>query len=182
MKPKLIVVSGPPGSGKTTLAHALAKAVPCPAICRDEIREGLVHTSAPRTPDEDRAIAWRIYDLFFATLELLVDGGVTLVAEAAFQHALWEPKLTPLADRADIRVIRCLIEPVRARARIADRIKADALRRDSHPDAEFLARIDSGDVSLEAWGPIDMDVPTLVVDTSSGYAPSFDNILSFART
>lgn len=176
------MVSGSPGSGKTTLAHALAKAIPCPAICRDEIREGIVHTRAPATPDEDQAIAWRTYDLFFSTVELLLHGGVSLVAEAAFQHRLWEPKLTPLADRAAIRVIRCLVEPDRARARIADRIKADASRRGSHPDAEFLARIDSGDVSLEAWEPIRMDVPTLVVDTSSSYEPGFDSILSFART
>ena len=37
-----VVVSGPPGSGKTTLAHAIASAVGCPAICRDEIKEGMV--------------------------------------------------------------------------------------------------------------------------------------------
>ncbi|MGY1899049.1 AAA family ATPase [Nocardia gipuzkoensis] len=35
--PTLVVVSGPPGSGNTTLAHALAAAIGCPAIRRDEI-------------------------------------------------------------------------------------------------------------------------------------------------
>jgi adenylate kinase family enzyme len=44
--PTLIVVSGPAGSGKTTLAHAIASAVGCPAICRDEIKEGMVHAAS----------------------------------------------------------------------------------------------------------------------------------------
>ena len=41
--PTLVVVSGPGGAGKTTLAHALAEAVGCPVISRDEIKEGMVH-------------------------------------------------------------------------------------------------------------------------------------------
>jgi len=44
-RPTLIVVSGPAGSGKTTLAHAIASAIGCPAICRDEIKEGMVHAT-----------------------------------------------------------------------------------------------------------------------------------------
>ena len=34
------------GSGKTTLAHRLAGSVGCPAICRDEIKERMVHTTS----------------------------------------------------------------------------------------------------------------------------------------
>ena len=33
------------GSGKTTLAHKIAQAVGCPAICRDEIKEGMAHAT-----------------------------------------------------------------------------------------------------------------------------------------
>ena len=65
----LIVVKVDLCSGKTTLAHALAESNPVSAICRDEIREVLVHTIGLVSPDEDRQIAWRTYDLFFAVVQ-----------------------------------------------------------------------------------------------------------------
>jgi predicted kinase len=46
--PVLVVVSGPMGSGKTTLARKIARSVGCPAICRDEIKEGMVHAAPAR--------------------------------------------------------------------------------------------------------------------------------------
>src|SRR5438046_2072899 len=44
-KPVLIVVTGQPGSGKTTLALPLSQALRCPRISRDEIKEGLIRTT-----------------------------------------------------------------------------------------------------------------------------------------
>lgn len=43
-KPKCIVVTGRPGSGKTTLARKLAEGLWMPKISRDEVKEGYVNT------------------------------------------------------------------------------------------------------------------------------------------
>ena len=84
-QPALIVVTGAAGSGKTTLAHALARELHCPAVCRDEIKEGLVCTigDAGETGGD---IQLHATETFFAALALLLDRGVSLIAEAAFQH------------------------------------------------------------------------------------------------
>jgi predicted kinase len=82
-QPLLIVVAGRPGAGKTTLAHSLARAVRCPAICRDEFKEGLVNTTGEiGTPGD--AIVWKVYEVFFDTVTFLLSHRITLVAEAAF--------------------------------------------------------------------------------------------------
>jgi predicted kinase len=92
-QPLLIVITGRPGAGKTTLAHALARAIRCPAICRDEIKEGFINTTGQietiTKPDPDTA--WQVYQAFFETVNLLLSRRVTHIAEASFQHKNWAP-------------------------------------------------------------------------------------------
>ena len=67
--PTLVVVSGPAGAGKTTLAHLLARAVGCPVICRDEIKEGMVHAAEGLVPGPGDALTQRTLPTFFGVLE-----------------------------------------------------------------------------------------------------------------
>src|SRR5215471_8725901 len=138
--PTLLVVSGPPGSGKTTLAHKIARAVGCPAICRDEIKEGMVHANPGFVPSTSDPLSLRTYSTFFEVLEVLVKAGATVVAEAAFQDKLWRPKLAPLADLADIRIVHCDVDPAVARARITRRFEEDGHIRKAHEDRSVVDR------------------------------------------
>jgi predicted kinase len=125
--PSLIVVTGRPGSGKTSLVHPLARAICCPAICRDEIKEGLVNTTGETgNPADD--IARKVYETFFDTIKLLLSRRITLVAEAAFQHKVWAPRLEPLREIARIRIVLCTIDPELARSRHIERSLADPER------------------------------------------------------
>ena len=68
--PTLVIVSGPAGSGKTTLAHRLAATIGCPALCRDELKEGMVAATPGFVPGPSDPLTVRSYGLFFAVIGL----------------------------------------------------------------------------------------------------------------
>ncbi|GAA3456246.1 AAA family ATPase [Dactylosporangium matsuzakiense] len=176
-QPTLVVVSGPPGAGKTTLAHRLARRIGCPAICRDEIKEGMVHAAGEFVAGPSDPLTMRTLPVFFQVLELLLRAGVTTVAEAAFQDRVWRPHLQPLADLATIRVVHCRVTAETARARIRKRREDDPTRRahgDSpRSDSEAHASTHNG------FDRVRLDVPQLEVDTTADYRPTLDEIAAF---
>ena len=172
--PTLVIVSGPAGSGKTTLAHRLAATIGCPALCRDEIKEGMVAATPGFVPGPSDVLTVRTYSLFFATIRLFLENGVTHVAEAAFQHGNWVRGLEALQPLARLRIVRCQIDPSIARAR-AEQRRREQRSRAAHDDIGHF----SVDRSFEL---IHLAEPTLDVDTSNGYAPDLDAIAAFVRT
>lgn len=169
--PTLVVVSGPAASGKTTLAHELARAIGCPAICRDEIKEGMVHAAGRFDPATGDALTMRTLPLFFAVLRLLLEGGVTVVAEAAFQHQAWVSNLEPLTRLSSLRVVQCHTDPATARLRMGDR----AASRVAHADIDVIENARY----FDDFDRLAIAAPSIDVDTTSGYQPSLARVVAF---
>ena len=177
--PTLVVVSGPPGSGKTELAHAIARAIPCPALCRDEIKEGMVHAYG----DDFEAAAGdpltrRTLPVFFGVLRTLLAAEVTVVAEAAFQDAIWRQGLEPLTELARLRIVQCRADPAVARERRLSAAGAGGRRAHARIIGEG---IDDWERAFASFEGVSIPAPSIDVDTTDGYAPTLPEIVEFVN-
>jgi predicted kinase len=178
--PTLVIISGPIAAGKTTLAHRLAESLGCPAICRDEIKEGMVHTSPGFVPSPGDELTMRAFPVFFDVLGLLLRAGVTTVADAAFQDANWRRGLEPLLGLAQLRIVHCCVPADVALSRALRRSESNPVRR-AHADPGPGQNPDDFARLRATFERLSLDVPALEVDTTGAYEPGLDAIVDFVN-
>ena len=177
-KPLLIVVTGRPASGKTSLAHLLATEIKYPLISRDELKEGYVNTMRLTHHQLNEEANSDIYKTFFEVINLLISKRISIVIEAAFQHQLWAPQLSNFLNKAEIRIIICKIPLEMAKERFYKRILEQPERKKYHDDTT----IDLTVLLTEDYEMINMPLPTLEVDTTDKYNPDLKRIVDFIQS
>lgn len=176
-KPYLFIVTGRPGAGKSTFAREFAQAAFLPVISRDALKEGYVHTQGRphrELPSASNGIAT---DLFFEAVQLLVDRGVSLVAEAAFQHPVWSARLEPLLGKARVYLLICSPSPRVALDRFLRRGLADPRREYFHGDIGVPMARRGEEPAVSPYEEPRLDAPTYHIDTTQGYEPSIERLL-----
>jgi predicted kinase len=176
--PTLVVISGPPASGKTTLAHELARTIGCPAVCRDEIKEGMARGVRGYVPAPGDDLAWRTFETFFEVLRVLRDAGVTAVAEAAFQHELWQHGLSRLGTPVELRFVHCKVDADTAYQRRMERLARDPIRAVHEGNAPERSEVLA---AHRAFVRPATGAPSIEVDTTDGYRPGIEAILAFVN-
>lgn len=176
--PLLLVITGRPASGKSTLAQRLSKEIRLPLISRDQLKEGYIHTVDIPHSDLGPSANKHIYEAFFYTIDLLISQGVSIIAEAAFQDKLWRPKLLKLSEKANIKVIICEIEPKEAKSRFNERLLQEPERARFHGDHMLE---EDNLLFTRDYQALNMEVPTLEVSTDPAYNPGIEEIIGFVK-
>jgi predicted kinase len=179
-EPKCIIVSGRPGSGKTTLAGDLSSRLYLPKVSRDEIKEGYVNTFGVKhdqLPDDTNA---KVNAVFFETTLNLLKNDVSVVIEAAFQHKVWNLVVPRIQHVARTFIVICDVDAETSARRHLERGLNDPNREFFHGDKRVSIFRETG--QFAPGPPYDaphFDVPTLHVSTLDGYIPEIETIIEF---
>jgi hypothetical protein len=164
-RPLLICVMGLMGTGKSTLARALAAELGMEMLRTDEVRQELFPVSqvqesfgAGRYEAESRA---RVYDELLRRTHSRLQAGVSIILDATFAQA--EPREAALQcvrdSGADVFFVECICPREVALQRIESR------RQQVIADASE-ARPDLYDRQAAEWQQISNEIPHTQVDTT----------------
>ena len=84
-KPLLVIISGPPCTGKTTLGKKISKEFSLPFINKDGIKESLFNDLGCNNRETSKKLGVASYTLLYYFIESLLSAGVSFVAESNFK-------------------------------------------------------------------------------------------------
>jgi predicted kinase len=162
----VVIVTGPPASGKTTLGRALATGLNMPFLYEDGIKETLFDTLGWSDREWSRYLGAATYALLFHTLEMELAAGRSLVLESNFDAERDGPRFLALRERYPFRSLQvCCVAHGRV---LLERFRSRATTNERHPGHVEAANMPEFEPVLlrGRLDPLPLDGPVIEVDTT----------------
>ena len=144
MSARLLVITGLPASGKSTLAHRLAVRFQAPLLAKDSIKEPLLERLGALDRAASRRLSAASFAVLFALAREQLASGLSVLLEGNFRSPEHDADLEALlrasapSDPLRCAQLLCVAPEALRRERLAAR-SHDRLRHPGHRDAELLA-------------------------------------------
>jgi predicted kinase len=183
-QPLLIVITGLPCTGKSTLGRLLSHNLSIPYISKDGIKEVLFDTLGYADRDWSRRLGLSSYALLYHFVELEVAAGCSLIVESNFDAPTAARIFEALRAKYPFRVVQvlCRTEP----QVLFERFKSRAQSTERHPGHVEMQNLDEFRAALAGvqCEAIPLDGKLITLDTTDfglvDYAGVVEEIRSMA--
>ena len=170
---RLVIVTGAPATGKSTLAANLGSHLGMAVLSKDLIKEALMDSLVPTSVLGSETLGRAAFTVLYAVAREFLDAGTHLVLEAPFKRSQCEADLKVLADGTKAAIVVCIASP----ELVLERYRIRASGNDRHPGHMDRSRREmTGVVAID---PPALGLPELIVNTSDGYEPSIPVVVDW---
>jgi predicted kinase len=183
-RPLLVIVSGPPGAGKTTVARRLGPALGLPVVAKDDIKESLFGSLGWSDREWSRKLGAATWRLLFLVLERLMEAGTSALIESNFDRRLHVGQFRDLSDRFgfDVVEVYCTANVETLARRYRER-ELSGDRHPGHEGSDYSPDDESFAVELtqREHVPLGVALLTFEVDTTDPERVDLDEIVGAVR-
>lgn len=167
--PLLVVVTGPPGSGKTTIAEEVRRRTGLPLIAKDAVKELLGEELAVTEPADSKRLGSAVFALIGHLVRELLEQRVSLIAEGNF--AVGYPLFDDLPPARIVQVHVSAPPDVLAARRRERSGERHSVHWDDEAEEEIVQRLAHGE-----WEPLPLEGKLIRIDTAA--SPDLDAVLA----
>lgn len=165
--PVVIIITGPPASGKSTLGRELMRRLCVPLLSKDLFKEVLFDQLGWSDLEWSHRLGGASMALLYRSAAALIAAGQSVALEANF-YSQWDtPELRRLAEHQTCRFVQivCTASAATLEERYRRRIATGERHpghTDSEPLEETLQRLRNG-----RWEALDLEGPVITVNTET---------------
>lgn len=105
-KTVLIIISGPPCTGKTTLGKKIVGEFHLPLISRDHIKESLFDSLGTKDREWSKKLGLASYKILYQTVDTLLQVEQSLILESNFKPEFDNERFLDLQKKYDLEIIQ----------------------------------------------------------------------------
>jgi predicted kinase len=162
----VLIVTGPPASGKSTIGRELAAALRLPYLSKDLFKETLFDALGWHDRAWSQRLGGASMDLLFRSAEALLEAGQSVALESNF-YAAWDtPRFQALAKRCACQFVQVVCTA--PGPTLVERYERRALSGERHPGHTDATALHEWRPRLltQRWDALELDGPVFIVDTT----------------